>query len=358
MLAEELLTRLEKEGAAALRPVFLALGEESFLLEEVTRKVREVATRGGIPGFNEDRFVASEASAEAVIGAARMVPMMAEKRFVLVRSLEGWERKSDDAPAATPEKARSKKSAEPPLDQLAAYAADPVPSTVMLLSASKLHAQRRLVTTAKKLGFLVACDPVKRGAVPGWVQARARARGHAMGRDVADHLADLVGTDLGALEDAVERLSLFVGPNQPIGDAAVAKIIAPVRATTVWTLVDALSARDLGLALSTLGTMALTRNDALPTLGGIASNVRKLAKFEAALSAGEPSERAGQVAGIAPFKVGATLSAVRRLPPGTLGRWISLCAETDVALKGGSKRGAGNGFMSVLETMVIEMCRR
>ncbi len=353
MLAEELLAKLEKEGAAALRPVLLALGEESFLLEEVTRKVREVATRGGIPGFNEDRFVAGEAAAESVIGAARMVPMMAERRFVLVRSVERWETKSEE-PASTPEKARSKKPSEPPLDRLAAYAADPVPSTVMLLSASKLHAQRRLVTAAKKQGFLVTCDPVKRGAVPSWVQARARARGHAMGRDVADHLADLIGTDLGALEDAVERLSLFVGPSQPISDAAVAKMIAPAKATAVWTLTDAISGRDLGTALSALGTMELSRGEALPTLGVIAANVRRMAKFEAALSGGESPEGAGQAAGIAPFKVGATLSAVRRLPPGTLARWIGLCADADVALKGGSKRGS----TSVLETMVVEMCRR
>ncbi|HTJ81412.1 MAG TPA: DNA polymerase III subunit delta, partial [Polyangiaceae bacterium] len=345
MLAEELFAKLDKDGVAALAPVLLVLGEETFLVEEVSRRVRETATKGGIPGFNEDRFVAGEAQVDSVLGASRMVPMMAERRFVMVRSVERWEAKTDDDDKPATEKSKTKRS-EPPLDRLAAYAADPVPSTVLLLVGTKLHAQRRLVTTAKKQGFLVQCDPVKRGAIPSWVQARARLRGHPMGRDVADHLADLVGTDLGALDDAVERLSLYVGPSQPIGDAAVAKLIAPVQASAIWTLTDAISSRDLGTALRALGTMELGRGEALPTLGAIGATVRRLAKFESALARGESPDAAGQAAGIAPFKVGATLSAVRRLPKGTLPRWIALAAAADFALKGGSKRGPA----SVIET--------
>jgi len=357
VLAEELFAKIDKDGAAALHPVMLVLGEETFLVEEVCRRVRAEATKGGIPGFNEDRYVAGETDVDTVIGASRMVPMMAPRRFVLVRSVERWEAKGgdeDDRPRASDKPEKTRKRVDPPLDRLAAYAADPVPSTVLLLLGTKLHAQRRVVTTAKKQGFLVSCDPVKRGAVPSWVQARARVRGHAMGRDVADHLADLVGTDLGALDDAVERLSLYVGPQQPIGDAAVAKLIAPVQATAIWTLTDAIAARDLGTALRALGTMELGRGEALPTLGSIAATVRRLAKFEAALTRGESPEAAGQVAGIVPFRVGATLSVVRRLPKGTFPRWLALATQADFALKGGSKRGPA----SVIETMVIEMCRR
>lgn len=347
MLAEELTQALEREGKKALRPLLLVLGEESFLAEEVSKALRAVTCEGGIPGFNEDRFTAGEASVDTVLAASKMVPMMAKHRFVLVRSVDRWEGKAED------DGKDAKRKGESPLDKLAAYAADPVPSTVLVLVAPKLHGQRRIVTLAKKQGFLVACDPVKRGAVTGWIQSRAKARGHAMNRDVADHLADLLGSELGVLDDAVERLCLYVGPNAAVSDEAVSKLIAPVRAGSVWDLTDAVCMRDRAKALMALGAMGLVREDTLPTLGAIASNVRRLAKFDGALRAGESVESAGQIAGIIPFRVMATRDAVKRLPPGTLGRWLALLAETDVALKGGAKRGA----VSVVETMVLEMCR-
>src|SRR6185503_13176261 len=89
--------------ADKLRPLYLVLGEERLLVDRVVVALREATARGGIAGFNEDKFIAGEAQAGAVIGAAKMLPMMAKRRFVLVRALERWEKKAgdegDDPPA-------------------------------------------------------------------------------------------------------------------------------------------------------------------------------------------------------------------------------------------------------------------
>ena len=44
---------------------------------------------------------------------------------------------------------------------------------------------------------------------------------------------------------------------------------------------------------------------------------------------------------------------VRRMPRGTMGRWLHLLAETDLALKGQGRRGG----RAILEGMVLSMCR-
>ena len=154
MLADELLSALDDRAEAALKPVFVVVGEESFLIDEVVRRLQTVTHTGGIHGFNDDRYVAGEAHVDTVLGAAKSVPMMAKRRFVLVRSLERWEARAGDEGGA-PEPKKGAKG-ESPLDRLAAYAADPSPLCVLVLTANKLHAQRRLMTAAKKGGFLVA----------------------------------------------------------------------------------------------------------------------------------------------------------------------------------------------------------
>ena len=336
---------IKEAEAGALRPVYLVMGEERMLVELATRAIREAATRGGIAGFNEDRYQAGEAKIETVLGAARMLPMMAPKRLVLVRGLERWEGREDDGEAPT-------KSKESPLDALAEYSKNPVDSTILLLVASKLHGQRRLVTQAKKSGFLVLCEPIPRRDLPRWVQDRAKLLGHAIDRIVSDQLAELAGPELGSVADALERLSLYVGPSQPITEEALAAVVTRVRPSTAWELVDAVCARRLGHALTVLANVEGGRDTELPLLGSIAWTVRQMAKFEGHVDAGESPNDAARKSGVPPFKVDSTRDALRRLPKGTLARWLRSLAEADRALKGSKRPGR-----AVLETLLIDLCR-
>jgi DNA polymerase-3 subunit delta len=331
-----------------LRPVYLVLGEERLLVDNVVHALREAAGKGGIAGFNEDKFTAGEAQIGAILGAAKMLPMMAPKRFVLVRGLDRWEKKDgedDDAPA------KKGKPAASPLDELADYAKDPPSSTVMVLVAPKLHGQRRLVTSAKKGGFLVSCEPLSRDALPGWITRVAKEKGHAIAPEVADLLAEIAGPELGYVADAIERLSLYVGAKNPITEDAVAAAVTRVRQSSVWELMDAVGRRNTAGALAVLAGVYDPRDGGLRLLGAVAWSVRQLVKFESHLRAGADPKEAAARAGMPPFKAMDAARTVRASPPGTMTNWLRLLAETDLALKG-SRRPA----QAVLETMLIEMC--
>jgi DNA polymerase-3 subunit delta len=338
--------------AGKLRPVYLVLGEERLLVDRVIQALREATAKGGIAGFNEDKFTAGEATAGAIVNAAKMVPMMAPRRFVLARGLERWEKKGDgddDAPPAPTKKGKVETS---PLDDLAEYAKEPAETTVLVLSAPKLHGQRRLVTGAKKGGYIVSCEPLSRRDLPPWIEQAAREKGHAIGAEVADLLAEIAGPELGYVADAIERLSLYVGKGQPITEDAVATIVTRVRQGSVWDLIDALGKRRVGGALAILADVYDPRDGGLRLLGAVAWSVRQMVKFDSALRAGASESEAAAKAGVPPFKARDVAQAVRSAPPGALATWLRLLAETDLALKS-SRRPA----QAVLETMLIEMCR-
>src|SRR5580698_7779554 len=112
----------------ALAPVYLLAGEERFLRDQVVVEIRAAALGGGIAAFNEDKFQAGEVDVDKVIGAARTVPMMAPKRFVLVRGVERWDSArdagSDEELEGAAQSSREEKSGSAsPIDKLAAYAA-------------------------------------------------------------------------------------------------------------------------------------------------------------------------------------------------------------------------------------------
>jgi DNA polymerase-3 subunit delta len=348
---------IAEAAAGKLRPVYLVLGEERLLVDRAVHALREAAQKGGIAGFNEDKFTAGEASIGAILGACRMLPMMAPRRFVMVRGLDRWEKKEgeDEAPAKAAPLTSTGKKGRPeasPLDELADYTKEPPSTTVLVLVSPKLHGQRRLVAAAKKGGFLVSCEPLSREALPGWITRAARDKGHPIAPDVADHLAEIAGPELGYVADAVERLSLYVGPGQPLTEDAVAAVVTRVRQSSVWELIDEVGRRRTARALAVLADVFDPRDGGLRLLGALAWSIRQLVKFDSALRSGSDPREAAARAGMAPFKANDALRTVKALSPATLPSWLRLLAETDLALKS-SRRPA----QAVLETMLIEMCK-
>src|SRR5690606_23872350 len=106
------------------------------------------------------------------------------RRLVTVRGLDRWDAKSDDGKES--KAAEGKGVVYKPLDVLADYAASPSDTTTLLLLADKLDNRRRLVSVAKKDGFLVVCASLPRYALPGWIQKRAREHGHAVSAGAAE----------------------------------------------------------------------------------------------------------------------------------------------------------------------------
>lgn len=337
MTPEEAVARAERGD---LLPVFLLAGDERLLRDEALNAIVKAALGAGLADFNLDKFTAGESDVEKVLAATRTVPMMAKMRVVLVRGVERWDAgEGGDGDTS-------------PLDRLAEYAKSPVDSTCLVLVAQKLDGRRKLVSLAKKEGFLVDCASLDRKRLPGWIRARAKAKGHALEADVAELLAEIAGPDLATLDDALERLSLYVGKDSPIGEEAVAACVTRVRLADTWKLVDAASTKDLGKVLALFADVYDPRDRGLPLVGAIAWSLRQLLKLEAALAEGLTLDEAARRAGIYPtFRAREHAQKLRAFRPRELERWLVVVQETDIALKS-SRRSAD----AILEEMFARLC--
>ncbi len=322
--------------AGTLRPVYLVVGEERHFVDEVVRALRQATMDGGMPGLNEDQLTAGEADVSAVLGAARTLPMMSPRRWVLVRNVEKWE---------------SDKKA--PLDRLAEYAQKPAESTVLVLVGPKLDKRRKFVALARKQGFLVNCETPKRAELPRWIQDRAQQRGNSISMGVADFLAELAGPELGSVADALERVCLYVGEGGKVTEEAVSECVVRVRAATVWELVGAVGRRDTAQALKSLSEVFDPQDRGLRLVGVLAWATRQLLKFESASRQGASPPEAAKLAGAPPFKARELAGQVRAMPRPVLETWLERLSEVDRDLKGGSKRPP----QAVLEEVIIDLCQ-
>ena len=322
---------LSEARAGKLRPVVCVVGSETLLIERVVAAVRRAVADGGIAGFNEDLFHGgSKVDAAKVVAAAETLPMMAKLRCVLLRRVDLLDLEAQA--------------------KIASYVASPSPSTVLLMTAEKLAGNTKL---GKAIGkHKVAADPLKGHALREHVGLEAEERGHPIAPNAAEALLDTLGDDLASLDDALERLSLYVGAGQRIDLAAVEACVARVKVDSIWALVDAVSMRDVKQASAAAASLLADREPPLRILAMLARQLRTVARMRDALQRGLSDEDAAQLAGAPPFKARALRTAAKRFTFVDLSRAFALLAETDLLLKGSKTPDD-----VVLERTVLELCR-
>jgi DNA polymerase-3 subunit delta len=239
------------------------------------------------------------------------------------------------------------------LDALAEYVKDPAPEACLVLVATKIDGNSKLARAAKKAGARFDAKPLRAGAMRELAVSEARARGHVLAPAAAHTLVDAVGEDLSALDDALERLSLYVGPGQRIDVPAVEASVSRIRVDTIWQLVDAISLRDARQATHAAASLLADREPPLRILAMVSRQLRVVARMRGALASGMSGKEATRVSGAPPFKARALTEAARRFKLADLERAFTALAETDLLLKGSKEPDD-----VVLQRLVLDLCSR
>jgi DNA polymerase III subunit delta len=297
-----------------LEPAYLLVGEEALLKSRAVRAIRRRTLEDGPEGFNEETFEGRGTKASSIVDAARTLPMMAKRRFVLVREADALD------------------AAE--LTQLASYLEAPIDSACIVLVAEKLDGRSKLAKVAKARGILYEARPLKGAPLLRFIEAEAKDKGKALEPSVAPALVDALGEDLGAVTDAVERLSLFVGERASITLDDVAACVTRARVETIWKLVDAISLKDAKEAIASVTSLLDDRSNALGLLAMIARQLRMIAKMRQALGEGLSTEAAAKIAGVPPFKAQAGRAAARAWTLSALERAFIEIARVERMMKG------------------------
>ncbi|MEY4510355.1 MAG: hypothetical protein RLZZ450_2477 [Pseudomonadota bacterium] len=313
-------------------PVAVIAGAERLLVDRALAALKKAALDGELGGFNSDLFQGASVSARTLINTARTLPMLARSRFILVRGAEA-------IPAGE-------------VDDLCAYMHKPSPEACVVFISEKLDGRSKLAKTAVELAFFHEAASPRPGELPGLIQAEARGRGHVLGFEAAQALVDALGADLSALDDALERLSLFVGEGQPIELSAVEASVTHARTDSVWALVDAVGARNTKAAIASAASLLGSQEPPLKILALLARQLRTLARVRGALKSGLKDQEAAQKAGAPPFKARELAQLARRFNEAQLQRAFRTIAEADLSLKGSKVPGP-----RVLERAILELCR-
>ena len=264
--------------------LYLLQGEDEIEKTALAQEFESLVDEG-VRVFNVDRVHAGDATnAERraaalaqLVAATRTLPMMAERRVVIVSHADPLlapkkvaaapSRKSEEAKLAgeseeeKPTRKSAKASGETTSDELEAFLASPEPHATVVLVAGAINKASRIWKVLTKHATIVPCGVVETldDAVR-WVERRVgetRVNGVsvAIDKDAARLLAERCGTDVPRLRNDVDRLLLYAMNEPRVTLADVRAIVGAATLQDTWAMANAIESGDARTALRTLALM-------------------------------------------------------------------------------------------------------
>jgi DNA polymerase III subunit delta len=225
--------------AGSIPPVIYLYGEEDVLKDEAVRAVIERVVDPGVRDFNFDQRSASQLDPEAVETLCNTLPMMAERRLVVIRDVEIWQKRA---------KARG---------AVLHYLERPAAETVLVLvqGASREKAeQSEPDPDLLRLASAVEVERLGPKLAEKWVLKRAEERGIRLAPDAASHLVKAVEGDLGAARSELDKLA-GLGGEEPVTLEQLAASLGIRHGETPADWCDTVLADQTGRAASILAPL-------------------------------------------------------------------------------------------------------
>lgn len=298
--------------ANELKPIYLIFGD-SFQVNEALKRLRD---RVGGEGATEIDATAPNAVNQA-IQAAETLPFFAVTNLVIVRRVDKL--KADDA------------------RPLAAYAANPNPATVMVLTAEKMAKTTVLYKAIAAAGTVFEYQAPKGPELVNWVVAQIKQEGGDIDHNAARRLITLVGTDQEALRQEGKKAAAYAGAGQPIDVTVVESVASANPESSIFTMVDALGHKKADVALTELNKLLFAGEPAQRILFMIVRQFRILLKAKALEQQTPKVGHGDQVKflGVPPFLLDKYRDQARRYSEAQLRAIYHYLVETDVATKTG-----------------------
>ena len=270
-------------------PAYLLHGSEEILKDEMARIIVDQALDPSTRDFNVDQVSAASLDDEAVESLCNTLPMMAERRVVVIRDLDAWKRRA---------KAKS---------AFVRYLGQPSESTVVVLVQSGDDAPDKELA---KLVVTVNCTPKNARSRESWVRRTAQAQGVELDDEVVRHLVQVTETLTGASLELQKLAALPAGTTMSL--ELVGELVGVRHGETSYDWRNAIMDGDPGRAVALLE----------PVLGQSGMSGVKLVNLLSTTLAGVGLARAAYDRGTRGGSLSnAVMTGLREARPFGLGNW-------------------------------------
>lgn len=314
---------------ASQPPAHLIVGEDSYLRAQFKEEIIASCVSPEGRALAVMQIVLEETPLEEVLGRASIRPLFSPCQVFV---LSGADTLTEEQVA-----------------QLEAYWQAPADFTVLVFEAEKLDRRTRGARLLlERCRVHVADSPEDSDAVAA-AQEFARQAGVALGREAAEELVFVLGTDQGRLRAEVEKLRTYAGGRDELTSDDVAAVVSPARQFSVFEMAGLLAEGRRGDALLRLRRLLQAGESPVGIVGLLAWLYRQLLQARS-LPPGTPVWKAAQSLRAPRTRVEGLLRQARKFRPEQLREAFAALLEADVALKSSPPDST-----AVLEALLVRL---
>lgn len=316
-------------GKSGFAPVYLLHGEEGWFIDALTDKLEATVLTDAERSFNQTILYGRDVKVNDLLSTVRRFPMMSNYQLVVVREaqdMKDW-------------------------DKMLSYFEQPLPSTVLVIAwkNGKMDSRTKTFKAISKFQVYHA-EKLRDYQIKSWIPQFCRMKGRSIDQAAADMLVDLLGADLPAVHNELEKIFVTV-KDEFIRTGHVEANVGFNREYNVFELQNALGQRDFNRSVQIAHQMAhrAERGEIhriVPVLFGFFSKVVSMHYLGSA-----PDNVVAGELGVNPYFVKDYRTAARLYPLRDLEHAIGQIKYLDLRLKGVHRGNAEDGDL-LIETVV------
>ena len=300
--------------AGRIAPVYLITGDEMWSKGKFIKLLKARVVDPSMADFNMEVLTAGSIRGTAVADRAQALPMMADRRLIIIEDCDAW--KADDHNA------------------IAKYFGDINDQTCLVLVFLKPDSRRKIFKSKqagiKRLDFLKP----KRWEWNDYIGDLARDMGLRLKPDAIGMVAEMVGDDLAKVHQDLEKLSLFKLDSNEITAGDVELLMGRTRQVTRWELNDFIGKRDLPGTMIKLHDIFAGGEEPIGLLSTVNMFLRQLFVTKALITRGvRDKSGVGRALGLPPRIAQGLIDQQKNYSSYELRRAFKLMAESDFQLK-------------------------
>lgn len=324
-------TFLERAPRLKPQPIYVVFGDEDFLRRQTLAAIRTLVLGPEADSFGLTALAGDRTTFSQVRSELDTLPFLAARRLVVIEQAD---------PFVTAYRAA-----------LENYVANPSPTGVLVLDVKSWPANTRLAKLISA-DSAIDCKSPQAQRVPDWCVQRAQSRYEKqLSSQAARLLVDLVGPDMGLLDQELNKLAIYVDTAKRIDAADVDKLVGQSRNENTWKIFDAIGNNQPREALALLDRVLEQGDDPHRILAAFSMQLRRLAQASRLARHGQPLSTALQEVGIPPFAIKGSEQQLRHLGQERVGQLYDWLIKMDLDLKGGSQLPP----RTLLERLVVRL---
>ncbi|RCW92810.1 DNA polymerase III subunit delta [Winogradskyella arenosi] len=174
-----------------LKPIYFLMGDESYYIDKVSDFIENTVLDETEKGFNQMVLYGRDVTIDDIVSNAKRYPMMAERQVVIVKEAQDLSRT---------------------IEQLAKYAENPQPTTVLVLNYKykKLDKRKALYKALKKVGVVFESKKLYENQVADWIRRVLAGKNYEISPKAAQMLVEFLGTDLSKIDNELNKLKIVL----------------------------------------------------------------------------------------------------------------------------------------------------